>query len=348
MTAGDFKSFCRARLPSEVGSIPTHSRHSTAFGKLLVNGVFLNPASGSKASAFDRALVVANPISGSAKQRFDGNEALARLVPMGGHAELGWTTGPGHATELAAAWAAAGGDLVVALGGDGTVHEVAKGLVGTSCAMAVLPSGSGNDFAAGVGCDTVAQGLATVAQGCDVALDACALDEKVFVNSCGLLASGMVSGTAAGYWRWLGGARYTLAAVRTLLNYRGQEVRWSFRRDDKTVELAGSFLFAEICNGPLTGGGFRFAPDASFSDGLVDAALITPLSAWSGLKLLPAAARGDRLDHPAISVHQAVEIEFEMTEPVGYHVDGEPGVLPAGPHTIRVLPEKLMVRMIPE
>jgi len=228
------------------------------------------------------------------------------------------------------------------------VHEVARGLVGTRCAMAVLPSGSGNDFAAGIGCATVAQGLQAIAHGTDVNVDTCALNDMVFINSCGLLASGLVSGTAAQYWRWLGAKRYSLAAARVLLTYRGQDVVWTFTGDGRTEKIEGRYLLAEICNGPLTGGGFRFAPDATLTDGQLDAALIKPLSVWSGLKLLPAAAAGERLDHPALGVHRAPEIGFESSTPVAYHIDGEASVLPAGKHTIRILNEKLLVRMIPE
>jgi YegS/Rv2252/BmrU family lipid kinase len=288
--------------------------------------------------------VVANPFSGNTKQRLDGNAALAQVQPLGAQAELGWTRRPGHATELAADWAARGHDLVVAVGGDGTVHEVAAGLVGTTCALAVLPSGSGNDFAAGIGCATVAQGLEAIARGHDVAIDACALNEQVFVNSCGLLASGMVSGTAAGYWRWLGAMRYSLAAARTLLAYRGQEVTWTLSGGETTSPWRGKYLLAEICNGPFTGGGFRFAPDASLTDGRLDAALLTPLGLAAGLRLLPAAARGERIDTPALSVHQGTKIVLESASPVAYHLDGEAAVLPAGRHTIRVLAEKLLVR----
>jgi len=297
-------------------------------------------------AAFDRALVVANPRAGNARRRLDSQEALARVAALGVRAELGLTEARGHATELAADWAAAGHDLVVAVGGDGTVHEVAAGLVGTACAMAVLPSGSGDDFAAGVGCSTTGLGLHAIAHGRDVAVDVCTLDDHIFVNSCGLLASGLVSGLAAGYWRWLGGVRYSLAALRALLTYRGQEIFWTFDRKGEVVTSSGRYLMAEICNGPLTGGGFRFAPDASFTDGLLDAALIKPMGLAAGIKLLPAASRGERLVHSALTVHQVDGLTFESAQPVAYHVDGEAAVLPAGSHRIRVTEQVLQVRMI--
>jgi YegS/Rv2252/BmrU family lipid kinase len=288
-----------------------------------------------------RLLVIANPFSGHSRLRLDPQEAVTRLREMGHEVTVHLTTGPGDAT-VQAARAVDGFDMVVALGGDGTVHETATGVSGTGLPLAVLPSGSGNDFAVGVGCPTLAAGLEAIAAGQNRALDVCALDGEKFFNSLGLLASGLVSGGASHLWRWLGGARYTLAAVGTLLKYRGQQVTWEFAGAES---LSGRFFFAEICNGPLTGGGFRFAPDARFDDGLMDACLIRPINPVTGLKLLPAASRGRRLEHEAISVVRCPRLTFASDQPVAVHLDGEPTEVPAGRHEVAVLEEKILVRM---
>jgi len=96
----------------------------------------------------------------------------------------------------------------------------------------------------------------------------------------------------------------------------------------------------------LTGGGFRFAPDACYDDGLLDACLIRPVGPITGLKLLPAAASGKRLDHEAINVIQCPGLVFTCTEPVAVHLDGEPKFIPGGRHVIEVVPDKLTVRMM--
>ena len=292
-----------------------------------------------------RTLVIANPYSGTSQKRLSGEDAAGMLRKMDHEATVHLTTGPGDAT-VQAGKAVGKFDLVVALGGDGTVHEVAAGLVGTGCPMAVLPSGSGNDFAVGIGCPTLDAGLEAIGSGQDKNLDVCALDGEVFFNSLGLLASGLVSGGASHLWRWLGGARYTLAAIATLVKYRGQEVVWEIERNEGTETISDRFFFAEVCNGPLTGGGFRFAPDARFDDGLLDACLIRPVGPVTGLKLLPAASSGKRLDHEAINVVQCPRLVFTCAEPVAVHLDGEPKVIPAGRHVIEVVPDKLTVRMM--
>jgi len=292
-----------------------------------------------------RLLVIANPYSGNARKRTDPGTVAGRLKDMGHEIDVHLTTGPQDAT-VQAGRAAGNFDLVVAVGGDGTVHEVATGLAGTGCPMAVLPSGSGNDFATGIGCATVEAGLAAIGSGHEVAVDVCALDGEKFVNSLGLLASGLVSGGASHMWRWLGGARYTLAAVSTLMKYRGQDIVWEVGAEDGGAEeLSGRFFFAEVCNGPLTGGGFRFAPDARFDDGLLDACLIRPMGPVTGLKLLPAASSGKRIENEALSVVRCRTLVFTSGQPVAVHLDGEPKVVPAGRHVIEVLAEKLIVRM---
>jgi len=285
-------------------------------------------------------IVIANPFAGVSSRRLDGRRAVDLLRRIGVAAELRPTAGPGDATRIAREAAQAGADMVVAVGGDGTVHETAVGLAGTGTALAVLPSGSGNDFARGIGCGTVTAGLTAIAGGGRRAMDVARLDGDPFINSLGLLASGLVSARASQLWRWLGSARYALAAVGTLVSYRGQTVTWVV---DGTDTLVDRFLLAEICNGPFTGGGFRFAPDADFGDGQLDACLVRPPGLVAGLRLLPRAASGERLDHPAVSVLRCRELVFRCAEPVAFHRDGEPGVTAAGEHRIDILPGALLV-----
>lgn len=287
------------------------------------------------------AVVIANPFAGAGRGRLGGDQAVVLLREAGLDAVLRPTAGPGDATRLATAAADAGADLVVAVGGDGTVHETAMGLVGTPTPMGVLPSGSGNDFAGGIGCPTVADGLEAITMGRTLVVDVAHVDGDRFINSLGLFGAGRISGLAATYWRFLGGLRYSLATLVTLARYRGQPVAWTFG-DGSRQE--GVILMAEICNGPTTGGGFRLAPGAALDDGWLDSCLIAPLPALAGMRQVPRAARGERLEHPAVTYRRDRELHFTADREVAYHRDGEPGVLPAGEHTIGLIEEKLLVR----
>ncbi len=291
-------------------------------------------------------VVIANPIAGSGRDRLSGPQACAMLAERGIQARFLPTGHSGHATELAREAAAGGARLVVAVGGDGTVHEVAAGLVGTEAALGVLPSGSGNDFARAVGAYRREDALEALVTGRDLTFDSGRLDGDFFVNSLGLLGSGLVSGRAARMWRRLGGLRYSLASAWVLLSYFGQEVRWERTDPDGGVEvIEGKYLLAEICNAPFTGGGFRFAPEAHPADGRLDACLISRVAPWTALFLLPRAAGGGRLEHPAISVSPFRRLEFKVAQPVGYHRDGEPGMLDAGTHVIEIHEKSLLVRV---
>lgn len=292
----------------------------------------------------DVVVVIANPQAGTNKGVHPGEEVCQKIQALGFQTSLLVTKHAGQAIDLARD-AAKGAKWVAALGGDGTIHEVARGILGSQASLLVLPAGSGNDFAAGVGIATIEEGLTALEQGQDTWVDVCALNGQVFFNTAGLLGSGKISGRAAGLWRKLGRSRYTLASVSTLISYRGQEVVWKIKSPTGTKTLAGRYLMAEVCNGPFTGGGFKFTPEASLHDGLFDVCLIKPLGVVSSLKLLPGAVAGKPLDHEAISLWQGVELELESSTPVAYHLDGEPGVLPAGTHHISVQEEKLLVRM---
>lgn len=288
------------------------------------------------------AIVIANPFAGTGRGRLGGDQAVDLLRERGVDAVLHPTGGAGDATRLAAAAADAGAELVVAVGGDGTVHETAMGLVGTGTAMGVLPSGSGNDFAMGIGCGDVASGLDAITAGRTLAVDVAHIDGDRYINSLGLFGAGRISGLAATYWRFLGSLRYSLATVVTLARYRGQPVEWTFGDGERRE---GIMLMAEICNGPTTGGGFRLAPDAALDDGWLDSCLIAPLPALEGMRQVPRAARGEHLDHPAVTYRRDRELRFHAPDEVAYHRDGEPGVLPAGEHVVGLVDQKLLVRV---
>lgn len=290
--------------------------------------------------------VIANPFAGTARGRLSGADAADRLRGLGHEVALCPTDAAGHATELAREQARRR-DLVVAVGGDGTIHETACGLVGTGCTLGVLPSGSGNDFATGIGCGSVEAGMNAIESGVRREIDVCALDGEPFINSLGLLASGYISNQAARLWRWLGAGRYAVASARAALFYHGQQIEWEVQASpgDPEPPVPGRWLLAEFCNGPLTGGGFRLVEGADYCDGLMDACLVTPIGPLTGLRILPGAIAGRPIRHPAFRTYRTARVDFETTEAVPYHLDGEADYLPAGRHRVEVLPQKLKVMM---
>jgi diacylglycerol kinase (ATP) len=290
------------------------------------------------ASPASAALII-NPRAGAPRGPAGQLGLAALLRRQGFQVETAVTGGPGHASELAARLAEKH-PVVFAAGGDGTVHEVASGLLSRPALLGVLPIGSGNDLAAGLGIHSCVQGAAAAGARHVRDLDVAWLGEQPFFNSAGLLLSGDISRRARKLWRRLGRWRYVLAATLSLTGAGPREARWQL---DGQGQLAGRWLLAEIGNGPRTGGGFRLLPAADPGDGQLDFCLVRPLGLPTLMRLLPAAVAGRHLEGSGIQRHRARSATLEMEAPVAAHLDGEPFLLPAGRHELRLEPGRLSV-----
>lgn len=280
--------------------------------------------------------VILNPVSGSGRGRPRAADLVAALAAVGYAAEVLRTEGAGHARDLAAA-AAARHPLVAVAGGDGTVGEAAAGLAGRDAVLAVLPAGSGNDFAAGLGVPDLAAGLAALRGGAVRALDLGEFAGRTFVNSCGLFLNGEVSRRAARVARRWGRFRYPLATLPLLGRYRAPRARWSFPDGaGGAAELEGRWTLAEVGNGPRCGGGFLLTPLADPGDGRLDFCLVRRLGLWDLLRTLPKGMRGRHLDHPRILYPRAASAVLEIDAATAVHWDGEADRLPAGRHEFRL------------
>ncbi|MFO7653820.1 MAG: diacylglycerol kinase family protein [Candidatus Krumholzibacteriia bacterium] len=278
------------------------------------------------------AAAIVNPAAGTRRRRLAPSVVAERLRACGLEPEILLTRHAGHASDLARA-AAERHPLVVAVGGDGTLHEVARGLVGTGATLAVVPVGSGNDFAAALGAGNPEAAWRVVAAGVGRDLDVGYFGERPFFNSVGLFVSGLVSWRAARLRRPFGPARYMAAALATLIRARPTAAVWQL---DRKRWREDAYLLAEICNGPRTGGTFYLMPEADPFDGLLGLCLVRPLGLAAALRLLPAVTAGRTVDHPAVERLHLREGNLVITRDTWVHVDGEPGPLAAGIHSVRL------------
>jgi diacylglycerol kinase (ATP) len=219
---------------------------------------------------------------------------------------------------------------VVAVGGDGTVSEVANGLVGTGCALGVIPAGTGNDFVRALRIPDDPWAAARVAFGgtprpIDVGEVRTAQGSCYFVN----VASYGFDAEVARRARALpfgGSQRYLVAVLRTLRELRSEPVRLDVdgRRIDQHATLVA------IANGHRYGGGLRIAPDAILDDGYFDLCLVRGLSRAAALGLLPRVYWGTHCRHPAVELLRCRQVELSARAALPGQADGEPlGGLPA-------------------
>jgi diacylglycerol kinase (ATP) len=254
------------------------------------------------------------------------------------------THGPGHGTELAAQAARDGATCVVAVGGDGTVHDVANGLLqhNTAVALGVVPVGSGNDFAKLVGMyghDTVraVQRLVTAQP---KRFDVGQVLGEWFVNSMGLGFGPEVVRVRNAMPGLKGFLSYLVPVYRAFAGFRAP------RLELRSAEWAetGFVMMVEVCNGTTAGGSYRVAPRADPSDGRLDVCLVRRVSLLRFLIAVPRVMRGTHARMREVVMFQTRELTIRSPDqPLVLHVDGElrePGVSHC---TVRVAARRLNV-----
>jgi len=286
--------------------------------------------------------------------------ALPRIKEVVEHEELEYdiveTSRPGHAKELARAAVQSGIMFVVAVGGDGTVHEVVNGLMGDDgpivpqVVLGVVPSGSGSDFIKTFGLPTVPEEAARNLAGKNVwgALDIPRIryrgkdgkeEVRWFVNiaEAGIGAHVVVS--AAKMPRRLGGRAYRLAALRAIVAYKPQIALLEFNgrkgrgvRPDTPLEPgkhSGTITMVVIANGQFYGGGLRVAPRAIPSDGMLDV-LVGEGTKRDALRALRKMPMGAHVPSKIFSEYLVDSLTLDGPEPMLIEADGEPlGTTPA-------------------
>jgi YegS/Rv2252/BmrU family lipid kinase len=315
--------------------------------------------------AVTKTVVVVNPLS--------QNGALGRRWPEVSRVlrrELGsfehlLTAGPRDATRLTREALRGGADTVVAIGGDGTIHEVANGFfedgdgarpVSPGAALAVLPYGTGGDFrkTAGVPKDLAAAAAIIKARHVrpiDVGIleyrqggHAGEIGRCVFVNIASFGISGVVDQIVNTSSKWMGGKlSFFLATARATLRYKNQRVRLVFDdNDDDALHLTINSV--AVANGRYFGGGMFIAPKAELDDGLFDIVAIGDMGLGDLIANGGKVYKGTHLDHPKIVSRRARRLEAHPEDAgsdVLLDVDGEaPGALPA---VFTVVPRALPV-----
>lgn len=290
-----------------------------------------------------RATLIVNPHSGrGAATRVAGAvaEALREAVP-GLEATV---TDDAAATSRVAALAARRGDEMLAvLGGDGTVHLAAQAVAGTETALAVLPSGTGNDLAAALGlpADPVAaarQVAEAVGGGRRRRIDVGRVDGASCFGTVLCTGFDAAVNARANAMRWpRGPRRYDLAVVAELAALTPRRVRVSAGGQD--VELEATLV--AVGNGPQYGGGLRICPSAELDDGLLDVIVIGAVSRRRLLRVFPRLRVGGHIDEPEVTLLRADSVRIDGDPGWPVYADGEPqGTLPV---SVRCEPGALSV-----
>jgi len=266
-------------------------------------------------------LLLVNPAAGGGASTERVLAAAAELREAGHRVEVRQTTERGEARRIAAR-EAAGFDRVAACGGDGTISEVAAGLLdaGASTPLVVVPAGTANDFAAAVGAGASAAEAVRLSLAGEVApLDVGFAGDVPFVNAAsGGVAAEISESISPERKAALGPLAYVATGLAKLGSLRGFEARI----EGEVGRFEGPLLFFAVANGQTVGGGSRVAPEALVDDGQLDLVILPALPPASLLGALRALRVG--AEHPGLVRMRGPHFAFEADEEVTVTCDGEP------------------------
>ncbi len=277
----------------------------------------------------DRVKIILNPVADMRNAWKVAND-LRPIVAEYGNADWSGTVYPTHATELAKQAAEAGYDRVIAMGGDGTVHEVINGIMQVPKEhrpiLGVVPVGSGNDFAHALGIPLQSdKALVCALNDSPGSIDLGVMTDEhgrqeYFDNTLGIGFDAVVTIRSHRLPVVRGFLMYLTAVIQTIvLNHDPALMQMEM---DGTPREQRNLLLT-LCNGPREGGGFLIAPDAKIDDGLLHYAMIRDVSRAMMFRLVPEVMKGTHGKFKDVTLGSCTRLTVKADRPMYIHADGE-------------------------
>lgn len=289
---------------------------------------------------------IINPISG-AKETQNAKKKLPKLIMQTLDMKqwlpnIVFTEYAGHATELAYQYARMGFDAVVAVGGDGTINEVARGLHDTKTAMGIIPMGSGNGFARHLGISIRPQKALEMLNHCEpISVDYGLANGRLFVSTCGTGFDAVVADNFAG------------SSKRGFMTYLRNTLKVAFSYQPQTYHIVGDGLdvthkafLITFANANQWGYEALIAPRASLQDGQMDIMLMSSHAILGSASLALRLFTGSIDNSYFMDTLRAKEVTLERECVAPFHIDGDPVEMEKDIHIkivedgLRVLVEK--------
>ncbi len=298
------------------------------------------------------AKVIVNPAAGAGRTGRDLPRILAYLRDTGPDFEHELTTARGQATDLAKSAARAGCSLIVSVGGDGTVNEIANGLLEAGyldkVAVGIVCTGTGADYIRTLGlprdvreaCKRLRRparrdvdlGIVEYSNGGNIR-------RRAFINSAGVGLDAEMARANTGTLKGLGSRLSFFAGyLKTLMSHRNFEVCVKVDQDEQRLKAS----IVLVGNGRFGGGGMRPTPDADPGDGLFDIMIVGDMSRFDLLRLVPHVYRGTHVKLPLVTMKRGSRVEIASEQPIPLQADGEllgeaPARFTATPGALRIV-----------
>jgi YegS/Rv2252/BmrU family lipid kinase len=314
--------------------------------------------------AMGERYVILNPRAGRGRASV-ARQALEEALHKAGLAfELALTTERGEASRLAMQAIERGSNQLIAVGGDGTFHEVVNGIArsheqhNSSTTLGIVAVGTGNDFIKSLRPTApttpphsdVAAAVQRIAEGSTRAIDMGKVTittdnseprtfSRYFLNDLGLGIYARVAAETFKIKRLKGRMVYALAILRALATCRSTHMQLRFDGH----ELAQPFLLVSFGNGQYQGAAFRFTPDALLDDGLLDLCMVDATHPGEIIRSMPLALKGTHTHRPQVTMARTTRAEVECTRPGIVSSDGEILTTEARHIVVEVVPQALTI-----
>lgn len=287
-----------------------------------------------------QALIIVNKKSGTKDKKDIENLVYRRIDKAVYHSELAFTQYKGHATELSRHAVQKGMDMVIAVGGDGSVNEVARALIHTDTALGILPMGSGNGLARSLGIPLALQkAFDIINKGNVKAIDIGLADQHLFLSNAGVGFDALVAKNFERSKR-RGLLSYIYTIMRTLTVYKPAYYDLCIDGERKIKKA----FFIGIANGNQLGYNFKIAPEAAPYDGFLDVCMIGAIPLWK----MPLAAiltyNGKLPRSTFVEYMRCKKLVIQMKENIGWmQTDGDAIAIDHNKLVINIVPHALKV-----
>jgi diacylglycerol kinase (ATP) len=277
-----------------------------------------------------RARLIYNPTSGRELIKRHLPEILEKLEKAGYEASCHATTGAGDATEAAKTAVERQYDVVIAAGGDGTIHEVVNGLAEQEYRpkLGIIPAGTTNDFARALQIPRdIGAAVDIITQGDLIPVDIGRINDKYFINIAGGgRLTELTYEVPSKLKTMLGQLAYYLKGMEMIPSIKPSDVRIEY--DGKLFEGEAMMFLVGLTNS--IGGFEKLAPDSSINDGLFSLLILKKVNLAEFIRISTLALRGEHINDPNVIYTQANRIKVYSNEKVQLNLDGEfGGLLPA-------------------
>jgi diacylglycerol kinase (ATP) len=267
-----------------------------------------------------KVFFIVNKYSGTGYRDAIEGRIISACLRAGLEPAIDFTRERGHATELAHTAVRGGFERVFAVGGDGTVNEVAQALVDTSAKLGILPKGSGNGLARHLGISTrFSSALDLIGSARSVRMDTISFNDRLSVNVSGIGFDGYVAARFGRNGR-RGLPEYVSLVLREFRSF--EEFSGKAIVDGDEIQLK-SFIVA-VANASQFGNNVRVAPHASVCDEQLDLCMIKKVSPLKAIALVNRLFNGSIAKSREVMIRKGKNIQLRLDRPVDFHIDGEP------------------------